>query len=70
MLVSEDFIQRLKDSGRGDLAKIYEAAGDGYGGMDSYGRIVDRRICQGANPIPKNDWLGIPKPKTVEQEKK
>ena len=69
MLMSEDFIQRLKDSGRGDIAKLYEAVNDGYGGICSDGRIVDRRICKNVNPIPKNNWLGIPRPKKVEAVK-
>ena len=38
---------------------------EGYGGFNSKGKVVDRRIDVDAMPIPANKKLGVPEPKEV-----
>lgn len=47
------------------IDKLIQAIREGYVGILSDGKLVDRRDFPEARPIPKNEMLGVPEPKEV-----
>ena len=49
------------------LQQVLKITKAGYAGVMPSGTIVDRREFPNATPIPENSFMGIPKPKSVQQ---
>ena len=49
------------------LQQVLKSTKAGYAGIMPSGTIVDRREFPNATPIPENSFMGIPKPKSVQQ---
>lgn len=49
------------------LNQVLKITKAGYAGVMPSGTIVDRREFPNATPIPENSFMGIPKPKSVQQ---